>query len=75
MDFERAAKLSGARFVAGRGASFARPQRAIAQLMLDLQCGARLHRGKPPFIVNARGLFGTGQLPKFKADPSTTAAD
>jgi len=68
MDFETAAKLSGARFVVLRGA-LARLQRALIQLMLDLH--TREHgylEISVPYIVNADCLFGTGQLPKFKDD-------
>jgi seryl-tRNA synthetase len=68
MDFDAAAKLSGARFVVLRGA-LARLQRAITQLMLDVH--TREHGYSEtyvPYLVNERTLFGTGQLPKFAAD-------
>ena len=68
MDFETAAKLSGARFVVLRG-PLARLQRALAQFMLDLH--TREHGYEEisvPSIVQAECLFGTGQLPKFKED-------
>ncbi len=68
MDFEAAAKLSGARFVVLRGA-LARLQRALTQLMLDVH--TRDHGYSEtyvPYLVNERTLFGTGQLPKFAAD-------
>ncbi len=68
MDFEAAAKLTGARFVTLNG-PLARMQRAIAQLMLDTHT---LEHGYTetyvPFMVNADSLQGTGQLPKFEAD-------
>jgi seryl-tRNA synthetase len=68
LDFERAAKLSGARFVLLRG-PVARLHRALAQFMLDTQ--TREHgytECYTPYIVNAETLLGTGQLPKFRDD-------
>jgi seryl-tRNA synthetase len=68
MDFEAAAKLSGARFVVMHGA-LARLQRALIQFMLDLH--TREHgytETYVPYLVNAENLRGTGQLPKFEAD-------
>jgi len=68
MDFNAAAKLSGARFVVLTGA-IAHLHRAIAQLMLDLH--TREHgytEAYVPYLVNDAALFGTGQLPKFAAD-------
>lgn len=68
MDFETAAKLSGARFVVLRG-PLARLQRALIQFMLDLH--TREHGYQEiavPYLVTAECLFGTGQLPKFKED-------
>ena len=65
MDFERAAKLSGARFVALWG-QLARLERALAQLMLDIQ--TREHgytEVAVPYLVRDMAPFGTGQLPKF----------
>jgi seryl-tRNA synthetase len=65
LDLERAAKLSGARFAVYWGAG-ARLERALAQFMLDMH--TREHgytEVLPPFMVNSRSLFGTGQLPKF----------
>ena len=68
LDFERAAKISGARFVVHFG-SGARLERALANFMLDLHTR---HHGYaevlPPAMVNSRSLFGTGQLPKFAED-------
>jgi seryl-tRNA synthetase len=68
LDFERAAKVSGARFVVHFG-SGARLERALANFMLDLHTR---HHGYaevlPPSMVNSRSLFGTGQLPKFAED-------
>ncbi len=68
LDFERAAKISGARF-AVYWADGARLERALANFMLDLH--TREHgytEVLPPFMVNSNSLFGTGQLPKFADD-------
>jgi seryl-tRNA synthetase len=68
LDFERAAKISGARFVLQFG-SGARLERALANFMLDLH--TREHgyaEVLPPSLVNSRSLFGTGNLPKFGQD-------
>ncbi len=68
MDFERAAKLSGARFVVLRGA-LARMERALAGFMLDLHTTEFGYTEvNPPFMVRDEALFGTGQLPKFGED-------
>jgi len=68
MDFERAAKISGARFVVLSG-PLARLERALAQFMLDLQGGEHGYREvSPPLLVRDEALFGTGQLPKFAED-------
>ena len=68
LDFETAARMSGARFVFLRGPA-ARLHRALAQFMLDMQT---LEHGytecHTPYIVNREALEGTGQLPKFEAD-------
>ncbi len=68
LDFARAAKISGARFAVywGRGA---RMERALANFMMDIH--TREHgylEVLPPFLVNSKSLFGTGQLPKFAED-------
>ncbi len=68
LDFETAAKISGARFSVMRG-GLARLHRALAQFMLDLH--TRDHGYTElyvPYLVNASTLQGTGQLPKFEAD-------
>jgi seryl-tRNA synthetase len=68
MDFARAGKLSGARFVVLSGA-LARLERALATFMLDVQ--TREHgytEVAPPLLVRDQALFGTGQLPKFAED-------
>ena len=70
VDFERAAKISGSRFVVHFGAG-ARLERALANFMLDLHTRSVGSGGHgyaevlPPFMVNSRSLFSTGQLPKF----------
>ncbi|QIG91882.1 MULTISPECIES: serine--tRNA ligase [unclassified Bradyrhizobium] len=68
MDFEAAAKLSGARFVVlKRG--LARLERAIGQFMLDLHTGEHGYTEiNPPLLVRDAVMFGTGQLPKFEDD-------
>ncbi|TSE34606.1 serine--tRNA ligase [Tepidimonas charontis] len=68
LDFETAAKLSGARFAVLRG-PLARLHRALAQFMLDVQTTEHGYTEcYTPYIVNAETLRGTGQLPKFEAD-------
>jgi seryl-tRNA synthetase len=68
LDFERAAKISGARFAVYQGMG-AKLERALANFMLDVH--TREHgytEVLPPFIVNSASLYGTGQLPKFAGD-------
>ena len=68
LDFESAAKLSGARFVVMRGA-VARLNRALAQFMLDKHTQEHGYTEMyVPYLVNSDSLFGTGQLPKFGED-------
>ena len=74
LDFEAAAKMSGARFAVLKG-QLARLERAVGQFMLDLQTstpeGGELHgytEVNPPLLVRDDAMFGTGQLPKFKED-------
>jgi seryl-tRNA synthetase len=68
LDFERAAKISGARFVVYMGAG-ARLERALISFMLDLHTSKHGYTEVlPPFMVNSKSLFGTGQLPKFAED-------
>ncbi len=75
MDFERAAKVSGARFVYLK-ADLARLERAIAALMLDTHTGAFGYTEvSPPVLVRDEAMFGTGQLPKFEDDLFRTATD
>jgi seryl-tRNA synthetase len=68
MDFETAAKLSGARFVVlKRG--LARMERALGQFMLDVHTGEHGYTEvAPPILVRDDAMFGTAQLPKFKDD-------
>ncbi|HMA16740.1 MAG: serine--tRNA ligase [Bacteroidota bacterium] len=68
LDFEAAAKLSGARFAVMRG-KLARLHRALAQFMLDLHTTEHGYTEvAPPFLVRDEVLYGTGQLPKFAED-------
>ncbi|WP_394245171.1 serine--tRNA ligase [Halopseudomonas laoshanensis] len=68
LDFETAAKLSGARFALMRG-PIARLHRALAQFMLDLHVNEHGYEEvSTPYLVQAEALQGTGQLPKFEAD-------
>jgi seryl-tRNA synthetase len=68
LDLERAAKLSGARFAVYIGAG-ARLERALISFMLDLHTSKHGYTEVlPPFMVNSKSLFGTGQLPKFAED-------
>jgi len=68
MDFEAAAKMSGARFVVLKG-QLARLERAIGQFMLDVQTQEHGYiEVAPPVLVKPHAMFGTGQLPKFKTD-------
>jgi seryl-tRNA synthetase len=73
LDLERAAKLSGARFAVYMGAG-ARLERALISFMLDLHTRPVTSGGHgykevlPPFMVNSKSLYGTGQLPKFAED-------
>jgi len=68
LDFERAAKLSGARFAVMYGQG-ARLERVIGQFMLDLHTREHGYREVyPPYLVKASAMRGTGQLPKFEED-------
>ena len=68
MDFETAAKLSGARFVVLKG-PLARLERALAQFMLDLHTSEHGYTEiNPPLLVRDDTMFGTAQLPKFADD-------
>jgi seryl-tRNA synthetase len=68
MDFETAAKISGARFVVNKGA-LARLERALSQFMLDLHTGEHGYTEvNPPILVRDEAMIGTAQLPKFLDD-------
>jgi seryl-tRNA synthetase len=68
MDFEAAARMSGARFVVLKG-QLARLERALGQFMLDLQTTEHGYvEVSPPLLVRDEAVFGTGQLPKFAED-------
>jgi len=68
LDFERAAKVTGTRFVYDKGLG-ARLERSLIQFMMDLHA---LEHGYteiiPPYIINGDSMYGTGQFPKFKED-------
>lgn len=68
LDFERAGKISGARFTVYKGLG-ARLERAIINFFLDVHTGEHGYREIfPPYMVNSNSMRGTGQLPKFKED-------
>ncbi len=68
IDFERAGKTTGARFVFLKGAA-AQMERALIQFMMDLHSTQHGYTEMiPPFIVNSHSMQGTGQFPKFKED-------
>jgi seryl-tRNA synthetase len=73
MDFEAAAKISGARFTVLKG-PLARLERALGQFMLDIQTGEHGYTEvSPPLLVKDDAAFGTAQLPKFAEDLFQTA--
>ena len=68
LDFERAAKIAGARFAVNKGPG-ARLERSVINFMLDLHTGEHGYTEiLPPFLVNRASMTGTGQLPKFEDD-------
>lgn len=67
IDFERAVKITGSRFVLMR-AQIAAMHRALIQFMLDLHINNGYEEVNVPFLVNADSLFATGNLPKFEED-------
>ena len=74
MDFETAAKLSGARFVVLKS-GLARLERALGQFMLDLHTGEHGYTEvNPPLLVRDDAMFGTAQLPKFEEDQFAAAS-
>src|SRR6202023_2856204 len=75
MDFETAAKLSGARFVVLKG-GLARFERALGQFMLDLHTGEHGYTEvNPPLLVRDEVMFGTQRVPKFAEDQFRTTTD
>jgi len=75
MDFEAAAKLSGARFVVLKK-GLARLERALGQFMLDVHTGEHGYTEiNPPLLVHDDVMFGTAQLPKFAEDQFRTTSD
>lgn len=74
LDFEAAARMSGARFAVLKG-GLARLERAVGQFMLDVQTGEHGYlEVNPPYLVRDEAMFGTGQLPKFEEDLFVTKA-
>ncbi|MBI3593307.1 MAG: serine--tRNA ligase, partial [Nitrospirae bacterium] len=67
IDFERGAKIAGARFSVMKGAG-ARLERALMNLMLDMNTSKGYKEIFPPILVNRASMIGTGQLPKFEAE-------
>lgn len=67
LDFDRASKVTGARFVYYKGLG-ARLERALYNFMLDRHLAEGYTEVIPPYIVNQDSMFGTGQYPKFKED-------
>ena len=75
LDFEAAARMSGARFAVLKG-QLARLERAVGQFMLDLQTDQHGYlEVNPPLLVRDEAMFGTGQLPKFEEDLFKTSVD
>lgn len=67
IDFERGAKIAGARFAVMKGFG-ARLERALMNLMLDLNTSKGYKEIFPPILVNRESMIGTGQFPKFKGE-------
>ena len=68
LDFERAVKVTGPRFVVDKGLG-ARLERSLIQFMMDLHSNEHGYtEAILPYIVNEKSMFGTGQFPKFKED-------
>ena len=75
LDFDAAAKISGARFVVMKG-PLARLQRALIQFMLDTHTSEHGYdETYVPYLVQAQALVGTGQLPKFEEDLFKTSRE
>ncbi|MBP5835739.1 serine--tRNA ligase [Candidatus Phytoplasma meliae] len=64
-DFQRATKITGSRFVVCKGLG-ARLERSLIQFMMDVHSQKGYQEIIPPYIVNEKSMFSTGQLPKFK---------
>ena len=74
LDFDRAAKITGARFVIYKGLG-ARLERALINFMMDLHSNQHGYTElMPPYIVNGASMLGTGQFPKFKDDAYKVSA-
>lgn len=74
LDFERAAKITGARFVIYKGLG-ARLERSLIAFMMDLHSNKHGYTEiMPPYIVNGASMLGTGQFPKFKDDAYKVSA-
>ncbi|MFP7699753.1 serine--tRNA ligase [Candidatus Phytoplasma pyri] len=67
LDFERASKITGSRFIVYKGLG-ARLERSLMQFMMDLHSEKGYIEIIPPFIINDISMFSTGQLPKFQND-------
>jgi len=67
LDFDRAAKIAGARFVIYKGLG-ARLERSLIAFMMDLHSSHGYTELMPPYMINAQSMYGTGQFPKFKDD-------
>lgn len=74
LDFERASKVSGSRFVFLKG-NLARLERALVSFMIDEHTKKGYLEILPPYLVNRASMTGTGQLPKFEDDAFKTAGE
>jgi seryl-tRNA synthetase len=74
LDFERAAKVSGSRFVFVKGA-LARLERALVAFMIDVHTSKGYVELMPPYLVSREAMTGTGQLPKFEDDAFKTLGE
>ena len=74
LDWERAAKVAGARFTVYRGL-IAKLERSLVSFMLDTHTSRGYTEILPPFLINRASMTGTGQLPKFEEDSYKTAGD
>ena len=74
LDWERAAKVAGARFTVYKGL-IAKLERSLVSFMLDTHTSRGYTEVLPPFLINRASMTGTGQLPKFEEDSYKTAGD